>query len=160
MISLETSLRHLAWSNKKFFSYFEDLPVEVFTLKAADGEWTIGRLLFHIANSEAWFRYCLTGDDWTDYEEITSRTMVPKFLNILGELDSVLVSNAAKPDDALEIKAGEQIIYATPSLILSQAVLHAAEHKGQIATILKQHGYHIDLDTLDLWHFISEAKKQ
>ena len=159
MISLETSLTHLAWSNQKFFSYFEDQPVEVFALRAADGEWTVGRLLFHIANSEAWFRYCLIGEDWTDYEEITNRTMVPTFIKILEELDSVLVSNAAKPDDAFEIRAGEQIIYATPSLILSQAVLHAAEHKGQIASILKQHGHHINLDALDLWHFVAETKK-
>jgi hypothetical protein len=159
MISLETSLKHLAWSNQKFFSYFEDQPAEVFALRAADGEWTVGTLLFHIANSEAWFRYCLIGEDWTDYEEIINRTMVPNFLRIVGELDSVLISAVAKPDDTIEIRVEEQIIYAAPSLILSQAVLHGAEHKGQIATILKLHGYHMDLDTLDLWHFMAETKR-
>jgi hypothetical protein len=36
--------------------------------------------------------------------------------------------------------------------------MHAAEHKGQISTILKQKGSHLDLDALDLWQFIAETK--
>jgi uncharacterized damage-inducible protein DinB len=66
MISLETSIKHLAWSNQKFFSIFRDLPEGVFTLQAADDEWNIAKLLQHIPNSEAWFRYCLTAKDWVD----------------------------------------------------------------------------------------------
>ena len=42
MISLDTSLRHLAWSNQKFFESFLGQPDEVFGLKAANGEWPIG----------------------------------------------------------------------------------------------------------------------
>ena len=45
MISLETSLKHLAWSNQKFFSYFGDMPDEVFGLRAAAGEWSVGKFL-------------------------------------------------------------------------------------------------------------------
>ena len=159
MMSLETSIKHLSWSNQKFFSYFEGEGDEVFTLRAAEGEWTIGRLLSHIANSEAWFRYCLINLDWVDFSEIASKNSLQKYLAILSDLDSVLIGEVAKPDGALVIRTGEQIIHATRSLILSQAVMHAAEHKGQIATILKQHGRHIDLDALDVWNFIAEHKK-
>ena len=158
MISIETSIKHLAWSNQKFFSYFLTQPQEIFSLRAADGEWTIGTLLSHIANSEAWFRYCLIGEDWTDFKEISDGLMIPEFRQILAGLDSILLGETGKSDGALEIKTGENVIHATRSLILSQAVMHAAEHKGQIATILKQHGHHIDLDDLDAWEFISESK--
>ena len=43
-------------------------------------------------------------------------------------------------------------------LVLTQAAMHAAEHKGQLATILKIHGYHLDLDALDIWSFASMKK--
>jgi len=159
MISTETAINHLAWSNEKFFSYFEDQPEEIFTLRSADGEWVIGRLLSHIANSEAWFRYCLIGEDWSDFQEITNGSMIQDFLKVLTELDSVLLSEVAQSDAILEIKTGDEVFRATRSLLLSQAVMHAAEHKGQIAAILKQHGHHIDLDALDVWNFISTTKE-
>ena len=34
------------------------------------------------------------------------------------------------------------------SCLLSQAAIHMTEHKGEIATILKQHGFHINLNEL------------
>jgi uncharacterized damage-inducible protein DinB len=159
MISVETSIRHLAWSNQLFFSYFVSQPLDVFALRAADGEWTVGQLLSHIANSGSWFRYCLQGEDWSDYEAITNGTMIKDFLKILTELDSVLLSEVSKPDEELVIEAGDEVIHATRSLILSQAAMHAAEHKGQIATILKQNGHHIDLDELDVWKFVATTKE-
>jgi uncharacterized damage-inducible protein DinB len=123
---------------------------EALSLRLTDGEWTVGKLLSHIANSEAWFRYCLIGEDWTDFEEITNVQALQKFLEIIAKLDSKLMKEVAKTDQELVITAGDQIIHATRSLILSQAVMHAAEHKGQIASILKLNGYHIDLDDLDV----------
>jgi uncharacterized damage-inducible protein DinB len=158
MISLETSLKHLAWSNQKFFSYFGDKSQEVFGLRAADGEWSIGRILTHLVGSSEWYRYCLTGEKWTDLKRITNGEIAFEYLPIIEKLDSVLINNLSKPDEALIIEGDGEIIHASRSLILSQAVMHAAEHKGQIAAILKQHGHHIDLDSLDVWAFISETK--
>lgn len=159
MISIETSIKHLAWSNQKFFSYFAVQPDEIFSLRVADGEWSIGTLLSHIANSESWFRYCLTEVDWSDFQDISSGSMIKDYLQIMTELDDVLLNEASKPDGALVIRAGDEVMHATRSLLLSQAVMHAAEHKGQIAAILKQHGHHIDLDALDVWNFISATKE-
>ena len=159
MISVKNSIEHLGWSNQKFFSYFATQPDDIFSLRAAEGEWCIGTLLSHIANSESWFRYCLTEVDWSDFHEITTGTMIKDYLQIMAELDAVLLDETSKPDRDLVINAGDQIIHATRSLLLSQAVMHAAEHKGQIACILKQHGHHIDLDALDVWKFIFATKK-
>jgi uncharacterized damage-inducible protein DinB len=78
----------------------------------------------------------------------------------MAELDAVLIENVAGPNKDLEIEGENRIIRATTSLILSQAVMHAAEHKGQIAAIMKQNGHHIDLDPLDVWSFIHESKQK
>ena len=159
MISLELSLKHLAWSNQKFFAHFKDLPDEVFGFKAADGEWPVGKILTHFAGSGEWYSYCLSGAQWSDLKPITSGAIATEYLPIMAKLDGHLLENLALPDDVLDVESEEGIIHPTRSLILSQAVMHSAEHKGQIAAIMKQHRYHIDLDALDVWSYVSEMKK-
>jgi uncharacterized damage-inducible protein DinB len=134
------------------------MPDEVFALRAAEGEWPVGQILTHFAGSGEWYRYCLNGGMWTDLKPITSAAIALEYLPIMASLDATLLENLPMTDDQLEIEGENGIIHATRSLILSQAVMHSAEHKGQIATILKQHGRHIDLDALDVWSFISESK--
>ena len=160
MISLETSLRHLAWSNQKFFTLFLDQPDQVFGLTAAEGEWPIGELLTHLAGSGEWYRYCLNGTTWTDLKPVVNGSVVKEYLAIMAELDAVLLEYVDSLDKDLEVEGEDGIIHATVSLILSQAVMYAAEHKGQIAAIMKQHGHHINLDGLDVWSFINESKKK
>lgn len=158
MISLEVSLKHLAWSNQKVFKHFSNSPDEVFGLRAADGEWPVGQLLTHLVGSAQWYRYCLTGVFWTDLKPITSGAVAAEYLPVIADLDQVLIDQVTLADDDLVVEADGETIHATRSLILSQAVVHAAEHKGQIATILKKHGEHLDLDALDVWAFMSETK--
>ena len=159
MISLELSLKHLAWSNQKFFSYFGEMPDEVFGLKAAEDEWPVGKILTHFAGSGEWYSYCLSGAQWSDLKPVTSGAIATEYLPIMAKLDGHLLENLSLPDDVLDVDSEEGIIHPTRSLILSQAVMHSAEHKGQIAAIMKQHGYHIDLDALDVWSYVSEMKK-
>ena len=157
MISLEVSLRHLAWSNQKVFTFFSGMPDEIFGLRAGEDEWPVGELLTHLVGSSEWYCYCLNGVRWTDLKPITSGTVAAEYLPIIAGLDQVLLENVSMADEALIIDADGETIHATRSLILSQAIVHAAEHKGQIATILKQHGHHLDLDALDVWAFMSET---
>lgn len=131
------------------------MPNDVFGLRSTEGEWPVGQLLTHLAGSGEWYRYCLTGEKWTDLKPITSGAIALNYLPIIAELDAVLIRELEKPDGKLEIEGEDGIIHATRSLILAQAVMHAAEHKGQIASILKQHGHHIDLDSLDVWSWQS-----
>ncbi len=158
MIPLELSLRHLAWSNQKFLTYFGDMPDEVFGLRAAESEWPIGKILTHLAGSGEWFQYCLNGSKWTDLTPIRTGEIARDYLPIMEKLDAILFENLLLPDDNLEIEGEDGIIHATRSLILTQAVMHSAEHKGQIAAIMKQHGHHIDLDALDVWSFVSQSE--
>jgi len=158
MISLDVALKHLAWSNQKFLAQFAGQSDEVFALRAADGEWPIGQLLTHLVGSSHWYRYCLTGIDWTDLEPATNAKTVAEYGFMIAELDQLLIENASLDDETLTVVTGNESFTVQRSLILSQAVMHAAEHKGQIATIMKQHGHHIDLDELDVWAFIKETQ--
>ena len=168
MISLDVALKHLAWSNQKFLAQFAGQSDEVFALRAADGEWPIGQLLTHLVGSSHWYRYCLTGIDWTDLEPATNAKTVAEYGLMIAEIDQLLIENASLDDETLTVVSlddetltvvtGNESFTVQRSLILSQAVMHAAEHKGQIATIMKQHGHHIDLDELDVWAFIKEKQ--
>jgi uncharacterized damage-inducible protein DinB len=160
MISLETSLKHLAWSNQTIYSFFANQPDEVFALKTAESEWPIGEILTHLAGSGEWYRYCLTEVLWTDLKPVTSGAVAREYLAIMTELDAVLLQHCAGPNKDLKIQGENGLIHATTSLILSQSVMHAAEHKGQIAAIMKHHGHHLDLDALDVWSFIAESKNK
>jgi len=84
MISLELSLKHLAWSNQKFFTMFLDFPDEVFGLKAADDEWPVGKILTHFAGSGEWYSYCLSGAQWTDLKPVTSGAIAREYLPIMA----------------------------------------------------------------------------
>ena len=158
MIDIELSLRHLAWSNQKVFTFFGTMPDEVFGWNVSENEWPIGRLLTHLAGSGEWYRYCLTGERWTDLPKVTSGAIALEYLPTIAALDDVLLQNLKLSDDELEIKDGDGIIHATRSLILSQAVVHAAEHKAEIAAIMRLHGRHLDLDSLDVWSYAFELK--
>ena len=105
MISLETSLKHLAWSNQKFFSLFTEFPDEVFGLKAAEDEWPVGQILTHFAGSGEWYQYCLNGGRWTDLKRITEGAIVIEYLPIMAKLDAVLFENLSLSDNNLEIES-------------------------------------------------------
>lgn len=156
MMTLEKALKHMAWSNQLFFDEVAKLPESVYGLRAAEGEWPVGKLLNHLLNAGEWFRYCLTKEPWTNLERIQSHEILLKYKPYLAELDALLLSEAAK-DDVLKEFADENGPHkAHASTIITQAIMHTTEHKAQIATVLKQHGHHIDLDALDVWRYTNE----
>jgi uncharacterized damage-inducible protein DinB len=160
MISQEMALRHMAWSNEAIFRFFGGQDDSVFGLRATDGEWPIGRLLTHLVGSSEWYRYCLSGVRWTDLKPITSGAIALEYIPVLKELDDFLISQAALADELLAIDADGETIHATRALILAQAPSHAAEHKGQMAAIMKKHGRHLDLDSLDVWSYYGSTQSK
>ena len=109
----------------------------------------------HLVGSAEWFNLCLTATPWSDLLPAQTMADVRKFKSQLGDLGAVLSTQVTMDDELLTINVEDEKILAHRSMILSQAIMHTAEHKGQIATILKANGLHIDLDVLDLWHFTS-----
>lgn len=131
---------------------------EVFGLTAAEGEWSVGRILTHFAGSGEWYRYCLNGGKWSGLKPVTTGEIAMEYLSIMATLDAVLIENASLPDEILEFEDEKGMVRVPRSLILAQAVMHSAEHKGQIAAIMKQHGHLIDLDQLDVWSYNASLK--
>ena len=150
----------MAWSNQEIFDAISKLPSEIYTLRAADGEWPVGKLLNHFLNAGEWFRYCLTGLKWSDLPRIDNSEALLKMKSYMAELDKVLIDQADLQDEAVTFNDENGPVTATRSVILAQAVAHTAEHKGQIATILKMQGYELDLDKYDVWSFASKTKSQ
>ncbi len=136
------------------------MPDEVFELKAADGEWSVGKLLTHFVGSGEWYRYCLNKGTWTDLKPVTSGAIAMEYLPMMAELDGALLENLGLEDEILEFEDEKGMVRVPRSLILGQAVMHSAEHKGQIAAIMKQHGHLVDLDRLDVWSFYSATKSK
>lgn len=132
------------------------MPEVVYGLRAAEVEWPIGKFLNHFKIAGEWFRYLLIGEEWTELPRITNSDVLLKMATYLGKLDNVLIAAASGPDAELTFKGEDGTEQKTKtSMVLSQAVMHSAEHKGQLATILKAHGYSLDLDKYVLWNFES-----
>jgi len=163
MITLEISLRHLTWSNQRFFSLFDEMPEEVFSLRSAENEWSVGELLVHVVDAQRWFKYCLEGGvEWTlpKLKPIVNSIDSHEYLPVIADLDAVLLENLLLEDEEIVFHAGGNARSGTRSFILSQPAIHMAEHKGEIATILKQHGFHINLNELDVRSYVNFTKSK
>ncbi|MBU6263246.1 MAG: hypothetical protein KGM39_00540 [Actinomycetales bacterium] len=151
MISINKSLKTMQWANQGLFEDVSILPSEIYGLTAAEGEWPVGRLLTHFIGAAEWYRFCLTGIPYGNPEKITSSEVLFKSKSYLNELDQCMINESLKEDEVLTFanEVGQKNSYR--STILGQAVMHTAQHWGQIAAILKQHGHHLDLDKYDVW---------
>lgn len=154
MISLTRSLEHMAWSNQEIIKEISKFPEVVYALRAAEGEWPVGRILYHfLIGSGEWYRYILAGAKWSEVKKINSAEILLEIADYIKELDSFLIEQSNLEDERIKFETDSGSEETSRSLVLSQAVMHAAEHKGQLATILKAHGYFLDLDKYDHWAF-------
>ena len=146
----------MAWSNQLIFKEISQLPEEIYGLRAAEGEWPVGKILTHFINAAEWYKYCATGIDWEDVTPIRSHNHLSQSAPKLANLDQIIVDQALRDDEPCTFidEGGERTVLL--SIILSQAAIHTAEHRAKLATILKMHGHHLDLDDKDLWAFDNE----
>ena len=158
MISIEKALRHMAWSNQLIFQELSKLPEDIYGIKAAEGEWPIGRIITHFIAAAEWYRYCSTGITQDEIIPITNHQLLNSQAPRLAKLDEVLIAQAARQDEICIYKDGDNEFKSPLSTILAQAVNHTAEHKGQLSTLLKVHGHFLDLDDKDVWAYESKTK--
>ena len=157
MITIEKSLRHMAWSNEQIFFELSQLPDDIYGLRAAEGEWPVGKILNHFFAAAEWYRFLLTGEPWAEIPKITSGEKLIELQPYLALLDQVLIAESKKDDAVITYTDDDGTQKSTTrAMILSQSVTHTAEHKGQLATILRIHGFTFDLDNFDLWRFDSD----
>lgn len=156
MIALSRALRHLQWADDRFFAALAALPDSAMAARYSPDAWSAGQLAVHIVEGAEWYRFCLTGTPWAGPHSAATTADRQALRNYLGELDDVLMAEAVRPDDEVSFQDEDGPRSALRSTILSQACLHAAEHRAQIACAVEAAGAgRIDLDALDLWAFES-----
>ncbi len=153
MISVRKSLEHLAWSDDKFFGKLADISVESYQLSLKAGEKTVGELARHIVGGAEWLRFLLTGLVRTDLKVPTSNEEMATLRQHLAQLNKSIFEEANIEDDLLSFEDTSGDRKTSRATVISQAVLHSAEHKAQIVATLVVHGItSINLDNYDLWH--------
>ena len=160
MISIEVSLKHMAWSNQLIFEEVSKLPADIYGLKAAEGEWPVGKILTHFISAAEWYKYCATGIDWEDAIPIKNHETLKSEAKRLAKLDEIIVAQSNRTDELCTYTDESGETSAPLSVILAQAVNHTAEHRAQLSTILKMHGFHLDLDDKDLWAYYFKILKK
>ena len=95
---------------------------------------------------------------WSNQNIIKEISKIPDDIYSLraavGECSKTLIEAASQSDAEIAFTNDEGgLELTTRSMVLTQAVTHTAEHKGQLATTLRVNDFHLDLDKFDLWNF-------
>ena len=147
-------IRHLGWADERFFTTLGDLPDGAFAVSYAPGTMPVGQLAAHIVGGAEWYRYCLTGELWTDLQPATTGAEVLALRDHLRGLDATLMAEASAPDAPVTFRDEEGERTVLRSTLLLQAIVHSTEHRAQISSALAANGVTgPSLDDLDLWAF-------
>lgn len=152
MIDMTRSLRHLAWANARLFEDLAALPPEALQARYSPEAWPVGQLAVHIVGSSEWYTYCLAGTPWTDLAVPGSAADLRALAAHLADLDATLLEQASLPDERVSFVNEDGPRTAYRSTVLSQACMHATEHRAQIACALEINGFDgVVLDDYDVW---------
>ena len=154
MISIERSLRHMAWANQQVFNAVMELPWNALGSYVSNPEWIAGRIMYHIVEGGTWFVHCLGIQHWDELPIPESMDDMRALSAKLGEYDALMVAAAELDDELLTFADEDGPRQAWRSMLLAQAVHHATEHRAQLIDALEARGHSpIALDDVDLWHF-------
>ena len=98
--------------------------------------------------------------DWEDAIPIKNHEILKSEAKRLAKLDEIIVAQSNRTDELCTYTDESGETSAPLSVILAQAVNHTAEHRAQLSTILKMHGFHLDLDDKDLWAYYFKILKK
>ncbi len=158
MISMTTTLRHLAWADDRLFRSLAALPPEALAASYAGPEWTVAHLARHIVSGAEWYRYCLIGERWTDLALPTGPADLDALREHLAGINAVLLAQGDEADELLTFEDEDGDSSAMRSMLLAQACYHSTEHRTQIACALEVSGISgLTLDDFDLWSFTAAA---
>ena len=150
MTTLAAIFEHNRWANERLLEACRGLTPGQYATSVAGTYGTLGATLAHIASGEAFYALLLTG--WrpsTAWQQDDPFPGVDQLLEVVRETGLRLRSAAESipADQPIERDPGELI---PASVILVQAINHATEHRGHVATILTQLG--IEPPPMDGWH--------
>lgn len=154
---LVTLFRHNLWANLRLFDACAALNEEQLAATTAGTFGTIYHTLRHFARSEQGYLNLLTFKKqgiplgWEDEPDLAT---LRDYVRRSGE-GLIAAAASTDPADVVRIKwhdGGHRLVPA--SLILTQAINHATEHRAQVMTILTQQG--IEPPDLSGWSYAEE----
>lgn len=153
-ISIERSLRHMAWANQRVYEEVVKLPDAALDSYIVNPEWTANKILRHICGGATWYVFRLEIEDWVDIPKVKTMEEVKGLARLLADLDTKILSAVNQPDREIDTQVEGRNVRVWKSTILSQAVHHATEHRAQLIDALEFKGYSpINLDSIDFWSF-------
>lgn len=153
---LDTLYRHNLWANSRLFELCAGLTQEQLETKIVGTYGTIRETLRHIANAEfSYWHRLATGRPFSRPEDAPPQTM-EDLLNSVRQSGEGLIAvvPTVEADDSVEVDWDGTPRQVPKTVILTQAVNHATEHRAQILTTLTQ----IGVEPLDLsgWAYFDE----
>ena len=157
--SLTTLFRHNRWANDKLFALCATLTDAQLDATIIGTFGTIRDTLDHIATSErAYFTRISTGQPYRQPEDTPPLTMV-EMQELIRSTGDGLIEWAGKvqPTDSVQVRWDDDSLVHVPcTILLTQAINHATEHRAQIMAILTQLG--IQPPDLDGWLYWDEER--
>jgi uncharacterized damage-inducible protein DinB len=157
--TLTTLFNHHLWANLRLFEQCAELTPEQLDATAIGGYGSIRGTLEHIVTAErSYLSRISTGQPFRrpkDAPPLTHAEMVES----VRTTGAGLIEWAPKvqPGDTVEVDR-DGTPYAVPkTIILTQAINHATEHRAQIMAILTQLG--IEPPSLDSWTYFGEMQQ-
>lgn len=153
MIPMRAALEQVSWADDRFFAFLEGLPDEAWRAKASPDEWDVARLTFHLVASADWFAFEL-GRPLLFTDEPGSLDEIRALRPVWRELDAFLVAQADLDDETLTYEEDGESHDVKRSTVLTEVILHAVEHRAQIAAALKAKAFPSpELQDFSVWPF-------
>ncbi len=149
------SLQHMRWANQELLRKLAELPDECLALHANHDDWNVARIAHHLVAVSGRLHARIAGQPVLP-DPTMPETMedIPVLAHFAYKNDVALIDDAQQPDSISTFTIFNREISQPRSLVLTQAIHHAQEHRVQIVGILASHGHHeINLDELSLWYF-------
>ena len=156
---LETLFRHHLWANLSLLELCSTLSDEQLETSTVGGYGSIGDTLRHMVRSERFYFSRISTGQLYRPPEGTWPLSFAKMAESLRYSGEGLIEWAPKvqPTDSVElIGDNDQRIRVPKTVILTQAINHATEHRAQIMVILTQLG--IQPPDLDSWSYFEQLK--
>lgn len=157
--TLATLFRHNLWANLHLLERCAALSSEQLDASISGSYGSIRDTMQHIVTGEQlYFSLISTGQRYDRPEDAPPLT-IAEMKELVRTTGAGLIEWAPKvqPDDTVQ-PDGEGTAYEVPTtIILTQAINHATEHRAQIMAILTQLG--IQPPELDGWTYFDEREK-
>lgn len=156
--ALTTLFRHNRWANGRLLERCATLTPEQLDATIIGTFGTIRDTLSHVVRAERGYLALITGQQVAAPKDAAELTLVD-LAALSASTGAALVEWASRvrPDDTVELEWYGTLRQVPKTIILTQAITHATEHRVQVLAILTQLG--IEPPDLGGWMYMDEMEE-